>query len=115
MSNLFIIFAVFSGFSAFSALACCLATGKRSMYEDYRDRQEQVEILSEMRRKKEQKMNVRRRGIFHGRHWYKNTGMVCKRCGNPVYKSDNPEYVYQCFCCDEDLYSFEVRKETEGK
>ena len=90
MSNLFIIFAVFSGFSAFSALACCLVTGKRNMYEDYRDRQEQAEILSEMRRKKEQKMNVRRRGIFHGRHWYKNTGMVCKRCGNPVYKSDNP-------------------------
>lgn len=55
MSNLFIIFAVFSGFSAFSALACCLATGKRSMYEDYRDRQEQVEILSEMRRRKEEK------------------------------------------------------------
>ena len=55
MSNLFIMFAVFYGFSAFSALVCCLVTGKRSMYEDYRDRQEQVEILSEMRRRKEEK------------------------------------------------------------
>lgn len=34
--------------------------------------------------------------------------MVCRRCGHPVYASDNPEYSYQCFHCDEDLYSFEV-------
>jgi len=35
---------------------------------------------------------------------------VCNRCGCRVWKSSNPEYKYQCFNCDEDLYSFEVRK-----
>ena len=35
-------------------------------------------------------------------------GLRCKRCGGPVYKSDLPEYAYQCFTCDEDLYSIEV-------
>ena len=34
--------------------------------------------------------------------------LVCNRCGCRVYKSDNPEYKYQCYNCDEDLYSFEV-------
>lgn len=47
-------------------------------------------------------------GIFYKGYWYENTGMICKCCGNPVYESDNPEYSYQCFHCDEDLYSFEV-------
>ena len=37
-----------------------------------------------------------------------NTGLICRRCGCPVYKSDNPEYSYQCFYCDEDMYSVEV-------
>ena len=32
----------------------------------------------------------------------------CNRCHNAVYKSDNPEYTYQCFECDEDLYEFET-------
>ena len=39
---------------------------------------------------------------------YENTGLVCRRCGHPVYESDNAEYPYQCFHCDEDLFSFEV-------
>lgn len=47
-------------------------------------------------------------GIFYEGHWYENTDMVCKFCGNPVYQSDNAEYSYQCFRCDEDFYSFEV-------
>lgn len=34
--------------------------------------------------------------------------MVCRRCGHPVYRSDLAEYAYQCFHCDEDLYSFEA-------
>ena len=50
-------------------------------------------------------------GIFHDGHWYGNTGMVCRRCGNPVYQSDHAEYIYQCFHCDEDLYSFEVTEQ----
>ncbi len=54
------------------------------------------------------KGDVDMRGIFHKGHWYENTGMICKRCRNLVYKSDNPEYSYQCFHCDEDLYSFEA-------
>lgn len=52
-------------------------------------------------------------GILYNGRWYADTGMVCRRCGHPVYRSDNPEYVYQCFSCDEDLYSFEaVDRET---
>ena len=50
-------------------------------------------------------------GIFHVGHWYGNTDMVCKRCGNLVYQSDHAEYIYQCFRCDEDLYSFEVTEQ----
>ena len=34
--------------------------------------------------------------------------LVCNRCGCRVFPSDNPEYKYQCFNCDEDLYGIEV-------
>ena len=50
-------------------------------------------------------------GIFHEGRFYENTDMVCRRCGHQVYESDNPEYRYQCFHCDEDLYSFEVTEQ----
>ena len=36
--------------------------------------------------------------------------LICRRCKSSVFKSDNPEYVYQCLICDEDLYSFEVEQ-----
>lgn len=48
--------------------------------------------------------------VFHGGRWYENTVMVCACCKMLVYKSDNPEYVYQCLHCNEDLYSFEVEE-----
>jgi hypothetical protein len=50
-------------------------------------------------------------GIFYQDKWYENTDMVCRRCGSPVYETDNPEYSYQCFACDEDFYSFEVAEQ----
>lgn len=50
-------------------------------------------------------------GIFYEGRWYENTDMICRRCGSPVYESDIPEYSYQCFQCDEDLYSFEVEEQ----
>lgn len=50
-------------------------------------------------------------GVFHEGRWYENTDMICRRCGHPVYESDNPEYSYQCFHCDEDLYSFEAMEQ----
>lgn len=31
----------------------------------------------------------------------------CFRCGSQLYKSELPDYTYQCFKCDEDFYSFE--------
>ena len=40
---------------------------------------------------------------------------VCNRCGCRVWKSYNPEYKYQCFNCDEDLYSFEVRQRGKNE
>ena len=39
-----------------------------------------------------------------------NKNKVCNRCGCRVWKSYNPNYKYQCFNCDEDLFSFEVRQ-----
>lgn len=33
---------------------------------------------------------------------------VCPKCGKRLVPSDNPEYVWQCYECDEDFYSFEV-------
>lgn len=50
-------------------------------------------------------------GIFHDGHWYGNTDMVCRRCGNPVYQSVHAGYRYQCFRCGEDLYSSEVTEQ----
>lgn len=48
-------------------------------------------------------------GVFHEGRWYEGTGMACSICGNPVYESDNlPEYGYQCFHCDMDMYLFEA-------
>lgn len=32
----------------------------------------------------------------------------CNRCNSKVEKSDLKEYSYQCFDCDEDLYTFET-------
>ena len=40
---------------------------------------------------------------------------VCNKCGCRVWLSDNPEYKYQCFNCDEDLYSFEVRRRGKNE
>jgi len=38
------------------------------------------------------------------------TDRICRRCKSSVYRSDNPEYSYQCFVCDEDLYGFETEE-----
>lgn len=35
-------------------------------------------------------------------------GVKCPRCGGPLHKSYIPEYVSQCFECDEDFYGFEA-------
>ena len=50
--------------------------------------------------------------IFREGRRYDNTDMICKRCKSPVWESDNPEYEYQCFNCNEDLYSFEVEEQN---
>ena len=36
------------------------------------------------------------------------TNRVCRRCGNPVYKSDVDNYPYVCYHCDENMYEFET-------
>lgn len=38
---------------------------------------------------------------------------TCVRCGAPLFKSDLPDYTYQCFRCDEDFYAFEQEKAPE--
>ena len=35
---------------------------------------------------------------------------VCPKCGRGLNFSDNPEYTFQCFECDEDFYSFEAKE-----
>jgi hypothetical protein len=35
---------------------------------------------------------------------------VCPKCGRGLNFSDNPEYTFQCFECDEDFYAFEARE-----
>lgn len=35
---------------------------------------------------------------------------VCPKCGKGLNFSDNPEYTFQCFDCDEDFYSFEAKE-----
>lgn len=41
------------------------------------------------------------------REWRKRR---CPHCGRVVAPSDNPDYVWQCFHCEEDFYDFEVVK-----
>lgn len=54
-------------------------------------------------------------GIFHEGRWYEGTGMFCSICGNSVYESDiQPEYSYQCFHCDMDMYLFEAFERDGG-
>lgn len=36
---------------------------------------------------------------------------VCRFCGSPLFVSDDDEYTYQCFNCDEDYYNFEQEDE----
>ena len=35
----------------------------------------------------------------------------CRFCGASLFPSDNPDYDWQCFQCDEDFYDFEQRGE----
>jgi len=51
-------------------------------------------------------------GILHYDVFYENTGFQCRHCGRPVYKSNLPEYTYQCLSCEEDFYSFEVEPQA---
>lgn len=44
------------------------------------------------------------------------TRRFCPHCGRPLLKSQIKEYAFQCFCCDEDYYRFEVlRKKNLGQ
>ena len=40
---------------------------------------------------------------------------VCPKCGRALNFSDNPEYTFQCFECDEDFYSFEAKEEEQPR
>ena len=35
---------------------------------------------------------------------------LCPKCGKALNFSNNPEYTFQCFDCDEDFYSFEAKE-----
>lgn len=52
-----------------------------------------------------------RDGIYPMFGWRKkkNTGKRCPRCCGPLFLSDIPGYKYQCFNCEEDFYSIEVK------
>lgn len=36
------------------------------------------------------------------------TRKFCPHCGRPLVKSRTPGYAFQCHCCEEDFYRFEV-------
>lgn len=40
---------------------------------------------------------------------------LCPHCRKALNFSDNPEYTFQCFDCDEDFYEFEAIVEEQGK
>lgn len=35
---------------------------------------------------------------------------LCPKCGKALNFSENPEYTFQCFECDEDFYAFEAKE-----
>lgn len=37
---------------------------------------------------------------------------ICRKCGSIAAKSDNPEYAYQCYGCDSDLYEYETEEKA---
>ena len=40
---------------------------------------------------------------------------VCPKCGKALNFSDNPEYTFQCFECDEDFYAFEAKEVEQSR
>lgn len=40
---------------------------------------------------------------------------LCPKCGKPLSFSNNPEYTFQCWDCDEDFYSFEAKEEEQSR
>ena len=40
---------------------------------------------------------------------------ACPKCGRALDFSDNPEYTFQCFDCDEDFYEFEAVVKEQPK
>lgn len=40
---------------------------------------------------------------------------LCPKCGRALNFSDNPEYTFQCFDCDEDFYEFEVEVKEQAR
>lgn len=40
---------------------------------------------------------------------------VCPKCGRGLNFSDNSEYTFQCFECDEDFYAFEAKEIEQPK
>ena len=58
--------------------------------------------------------------IYRMKRWIKQLLCIlgieivrCNRCHSVVEPSELPDYTYQCFECDEDLYTFETY--TEGR
>lgn len=40
---------------------------------------------------------------------------LCPNCGRALNFSDNPEYTFQCFDCDENFYEFEAIEKEQNK
>lgn len=40
---------------------------------------------------------------------------LCPNCGRALNFSDDPEYTFQCFDCDEDFYEFEAIEKEQNK
>ena len=47
--------------------------------------------------------------VYCNTAWDKCRPKLCPRCLQPVIKSENTKYAWQCLKCDEDYYNFEVK------
>lgn len=65
------------------------------------------DMLREARKMRQKGVDAKVR-LVNGNAELPVAGIVCKRCLSPVWRSELSDYSYQCFECEEDLFTFET-------